>query len=127
MKKKTKNQLSKIKKIKSAFQLDGFVIVENLISCDLLDIINSKLNDDAAHMIFNHYKIHNNYPHHLQLGLPRDSNWVFPEVVCNPIIEEILVELLGGAVFMRYYNGNTSLPKGDFQKLHMDGGMVNTQ
>ena len=67
-KKNQKINSQKLKKIKSAFQLDGFVIVENLISCDLLDIINSKLNDDAAHMIFNHYKNHNNYPHHLQLG-----------------------------------------------------------
>ena len=121
-KKNRKIDPQKLKKIKNAFQLDGLVIVENLISCDLLDIINSKLNDDAAHMIYNHHKNHNKYPPHLQLGLPRDSNWVFPEVVCNPIIEEILVELLGGAVFMRYYNGNTSLPNGDFQKLHMDGG-----
>ncbi|MDG2196977.1 MAG: phytanoyl-CoA dioxygenase family protein [SAR324 cluster bacterium] len=112
----------KLEKIKNTFELDGLVVVEDLISSDLLDTINGKLNNDAAHIIYNHYQIHNKYPHHLQLGLPRDSNWVFPEIACNPIIEEILVELLGGAVFMRYYNGNTSLPNGDFQKLHMDGG-----
>jgi hypothetical protein len=49
------------------------------------------------------------------------------EVVANPCVEQLVAAMLGGAAFMRYYNGNTSLPdeRGNergWGGMHMDGG-----
>jgi hypothetical protein len=42
--------------------------------------------------------------------LPRGAPWVDSEVVANPIIEQVVLHLLGGAAFIRWYGSNTVLP-----------------
>ena len=43
-------------------------------------------------------------------------------MLANPVVEQVVTRLLGGGVFMRYYNGNTACPGTGHQPLHMDGG-----
>eukprot|EP01050_Picozoa_sp_SAG11_P047994 SAG11_NODE_25435_length_358_cov_2.332046_1_plen_105_part_01 len=48
-----------------------------------------------------------------QLGplLPRTAPWVRPEVNANPVVEQLVVRLLGGGeAFVRWHGSNTSLP-----------------
>jgi hypothetical protein len=49
------------------------------------------------------------------------------EIVANPIIEQIVVACLDGAAFIRYYNGNCSLPGSTVQGIHMDGARRRTE
>ena len=42
--------------------------------------------------------------------LPRMAPWVDAEVVANPIVEQIVVRLLGGGAFIRWHGSNTALP-----------------
>ena len=45
---------------------------------------------------------------HLQLNLPRCHPYVHPEIVANPIIEQVAGAVLHGLVYIRYINGNTA-------------------
>ncbi len=45
---------------------------------------------------------------HLQLNLPRCHPYVQPEIVANPIIEQVAGAVLHGLVYIRYINGNTA-------------------
>jgi len=45
---------------------------------------------------------------HLQLNLPRCHPYVQPEIVSNPIIEQVAGAVLHGLVYIRYINGNTA-------------------
>lgn len=57
---------------------------------------------------------------HLQLNLPRCHPYVHPEIVANPIIEQIAGAVLHGLCFIRYVNGNTACPGATVQGLHVD-------
>lgn len=129
---------------------------QNVVPHEVLDRVAQRLDWDAAHQVVGDvlgnseaYRAANG---HLACGLPRNSPHVHPEIVCNPIMEQVkqssgtthagcgadrgsccccdkpvvleqlVVTCLGGAAFMRYYNGNTSLPGSEPQSLHMDGG-----
>ena len=57
---------------------------------------------------------------HLQLNLPRCHPYVHPEIVANPIIEQVAGAVLHGLVYIRYVNGNTACPGATVQGLHVD-------
>lgn len=125
---------SKLQYLADFFQREGFAIVGGLFPLELLDRIEPRLDDDAGHQMV--AKIMEDRGgggtagqkmRHLANGLPRQAPWVFPAVVANPCVEQLVAAMLGGAAFMRYYNGNTSLPdeRGDelgWGGMHMDGG-----
>ena len=113
----------KLQHIVDVFKKEGVVVVDNVVPHNVLDAMAARLDHDAAHQVFSEARLAEGRPSgHLACGLPRQAPWVFPEIVCNPIIEQIVVHCLGGAAFIRYYNGNTSLPGSGVQELHMDGG-----
>jgi hypothetical protein len=127
---------SKLAAIAEQFAVDGYAIVTGLFDHTLLDQMSDKLDNDAAHQVAKRVLEDREDGsdssgardmRHLGNGLPRHAPWVYPEVVASPLVEQLAAALLGGSAFIRYYNGNTSLPddpadpKGE-QGLHMDGG-----
>ena len=120
--------------IAEAFAQDGFAIVTGLFDHALLDRMSDKLDNDAGHQLLKRVLEDRQAGthsaagvRHIANGLPRHAPWVFPEVVASPLVEQLVSAMLGGSAFIRYYNGNTSLPddpsdpKG-VQGAHMDGG-----
>ena len=118
---------SKLERIRSAFLRTGVAVVQNVVPCDVLDRVGARLDHDAAHQVVNDalrttdHVLYRATSGHLACGLPRNAPHVYREIVNNPIMQQIVVVCLGGAAFMRYYNGNTSLPGSERQGLHMDG------
>ena len=126
---------SKLKTMTQDFARDGYCIVTGLFEPAFLDTIEQKLDNDAAHQLLKHVLLDRQsgeatqhaQTRHLANGLPRTAPWVYPEIVASPVVEQLVAALLGGAAFIRYYNGNTSLPDDPAeptgeQGLHMDGG-----
>lgn len=117
---------AKLGRIREAFLRDGIAVVQNCVPAHICDQMGERLDWDAAHQVakdaLGGHEAFRAASGHLACGLPRVAPHVFPEVVANPIIEQLAVTCLGGAAFIRYYNGNTSLPGSEPQGLHMDGG-----
>ena len=125
---------AKLQFLAEFFQREGYCIVGGLFPLELLDRIEPRLDEDAGHQvaarILQDREDGGSFAQgmrHLGNGLPRQAPWVFPEVVANPCVEQLVAAMLGGAAFMRYYNGNTSLPdeRGNergWGGMHMDGG-----
>jgi hypothetical protein len=118
---------AKLSRIRSAFLRTGVAVVQNVVPPEVLDKIGARLDHDAAHQVVadalgsSVRALYRAAGGHLACGLPRNAPHVHREVVNNPIMEQIVVVCLGGSAFMRYYNGNTSLPSSEPQGLHMDG------
>jgi len=134
-------------RLDATFRADGIAVLQNVIPREILDTIAARLDFDAAHQVFDagramlaaedrtpsNENLEDGAPAssfagdaemlglHLELGLPRTSEFVFPEIVSNQIIEQVVARLLGPC-FVRYYNGNTACPGSGCQPLHMDGG-----
>lgn len=47
---------------------------------------------------------------HLQLGAPRNDPFVLPQIVANPIIEQVVVAILRSPARLGFYNGNCAMP-----------------
>ena len=114
---------AKLHRIRDAFLRTGVAVVQNVVPHEVLDRMGARLDWDAAHQVASDAagmsEAYRAASGHLACGLPRNAPHVFPEVVQNPIMHQIVVVCLGGAAFMRYYNGNTSLPGSEPQGLHM--------
>ena len=105
----------------------GLCVVENIIPDEVLDHLAARLDYDAAHQVASKHKFEERgvFGHgHLQLGLPRCAPWVKPEIVANPILEQLAVAILGPC-FLGFYNGNTNTPDSTHpQPMHSDGDWV---
>jgi hypothetical protein len=60
-------------------------------------------------------------PGHGSARLPRSAPWVFPEVVANPLVEQVVAAVLGPRPYLNVYGGNLNFPGSGTQELHMDG------
>ena len=102
----------------------GFTTIENCIPHERLDELVGRLDYDAAHQVASEEKWTERGPFgggHLQLGLPRCAPFVAPELVANPILEQLAAAYLGRC-YLGFYNGNTNTPGSHFsQPLHLDG------
>lgn len=98
---------AKLHRIREAFLSTGVAVVQNVVPAHVLDAIGARLDWDAAHQVVSDAlgtsKAFRAANGHLACGLPRNSPHVHPEVVNNPIMQQIVVTCLGGSAFMRYY------------------------
>jgi ectoine hydroxylase-related dioxygenase (phytanoyl-CoA dioxygenase family) len=121
----------KLARLLGRWNEDGVVVLENVLPHAVLDTIAPQLDLAAAHYVASD-KGHERGPQGgfvrdsgragLQIcsGLPRQSPWVFHELVSNPILEQIAQSILGAEVFIRYYNCNSSCPGSGAQMIHQD-------
>ena len=119
----------------SAAATDGVVTLANVIPHAVLDAAAAKLDYDAARMILHGHGVESGRGasgesdetfggvggRHLEVGLPRNAEYSFPEMLSNPIIEQCVRRFLGPA-YCRYWCGNTACPGSGVQPLHADGG-----
>lgn len=119
-------------KIKDAFDSEGFVIVDDIVSPEHLDILQSKMIDETLQMI--HQKkwggVGGLYGH-LQQNPPRYAPYIFRDIVSNPIVIEISKCILGENFYNDFYSANTNCPGSVMQPVHSDctslwqGNMIN--
>ena len=115
---------TKLEAAVQAIQETGYVILNDIVSHDHLDILREKMTEDSLKMIEKYRRGGSGrVKGHLQQGPPPFAPYVFPDVVANPIAEQVTERLFGGGGFFNsFYNGNTNTPGSETQPLHMDTG-----
>jgi hypothetical protein len=122
---------AKLEWVASTYEREGLCVLEDLLPHAMLDELAHRYDYDCAHRYVggDQFKGGQKGPAlnpaydgnlHLQLNLPRCHPYVRPEIVSNPIIEQVAVAVLGGACYIRYINGNSALPGSTVQHLHVD-------
>ena len=111
-----------IKKAVKAIQVDGYVVIEDVISHDSLDILRERMDADSKKLIkAGKWGGAGMLKGHLQQGPPPFAPYIFKDVVANPLIIQITKQLLGEGLYNNFYNGNTNCPGSSTQPLHRDG------
>lgn len=106
----------------AAIREDGYVVLENVVSHEHLDILRERMDEDSRKLIAaQQWGGAGRVPYHLQQGPPPFAPYVFPDIVANPFVIQVTKTLLGEGVYNSFYNGNTNCPGSTRQPLHGDG------
>lgn len=105
-----------------AIRVDGYVILENVVSHEHLDILRERMDADSQILInAEKWGGAGRLEGHLQQGPPPYAPYMFNDVVANPYVIQVTTELLGPGLYNNFYNGNTNCPGSTTQPLHRDG------
>lgn len=107
----------------SAIEEDGYVVLEDIVDHDHLDILRDKMTEDSNTLLGREqWGGAGRIANHLQQGPPPFAPYIFPDIVANPITNHLTTALLGAGAYNSFYNGNTNCPGSGTQPLHMDTG-----
>ena len=124
-KQETKSQRmspGRLKQAVEAIRQDGYVVIENAIPHEPLDVLWEKMDRDSKILIDRQqWGGAGQLKGHLQQGAPPFAPFVFPEIVANPFVIQVNTALLGEGFFNSFYSGNTNCPGSGTQPLHRDG------
>jgi len=105
-----------------AIRVDGYVVLENVVSHEHLDILRERMDADSQILInAEKWGGAGRLVGHLQQGPPPYAPYMFRDVVANPYVVQVTKELLGPGLYNNFYNGNTNCPGSITQPLHRDG------
>ena len=112
----------RLKQAVEAIRRDGYVVIENAVPHEPLDILREKMDQDSKVLIDREqWGGAGGLKGHLQQGPPPFAPFVFREIVANPFVIQVNTALLGEGIFNSFYNGNTNCPGSGTQPLHRDG------
>ncbi|MYC74814.1 phytanoyl-CoA dioxygenase family protein [Candidatus Poribacteria bacterium] len=105
-----------------AIRVNGYVILENVVNHEHLDILRERMDADSQILInAEKWGGAGRLVGHLQQGPPPFAPYIFRDVVANPYVVQVTKELLGPGLYNNFYNGNTNCPGSITQPLHRDG------
>ena len=105
-----------------AICVDGYVVLENVVSHEHLDILRERMDADSQILInAEKWGGAGKLVGHLQQGPPPYAPYIFRDIVANPYVVQVTKELLGPGLYNNFYNGNTNCPGSITQPLHRDG------
>ena len=111
----------KLQEVIATLQGDGYVVIENAVSDEPLDVLQEKMDEDTRRlMAADKWGGAGAVEGHLQQGPPPHAPYMFPEIVANPFAVQVTKAVLGEGVYNAYYNGNTNTPGSGLQPLHRD-------
>ena len=111
-----------VKQAIEAILIDGYVVLENIIKHEHLDILRERMDADSQKLIkAGKWGGAGMLKGHLQQGPPPFAPYIFSDIVANPYVIQVTKELLGEGVYNNFYNGNTNCPGSGIQPLHRDG------
>ncbi len=110
-----------VKQAVEAILIDGYVVLENIIKHEHLDILKERMDADSQKLIkAGKWGGAGMLKGHLQQGPPPFAPYIFSDIVANPYVIQVTKELLGEGVYNNFYNGNTNCPGSGIQPLHRD-------
>ena len=113
----------KLMSIVDDISMQGYAVVADLVSEETRRLLMESVCEDAE-AIHATGKLTPHEKHtgegHLQLGLRRRAPYVRSDVLTNPLIEHIVVGVLGDHAWLGFYNGNVNMPGSTSQPLHFD-------
>lgn len=105
-----------------AICVEGYVVLENVVSHEHLDILRERMDADSQILInAEKWGGAGKLVGHLQQGPPPYAPYIFKDIVANPYVVQVTKELLGPGLYNNFYNGNTNCPGSITQPLHRDG------
>jgi hypothetical protein len=107
-----------------AIRYDGFIILEDVVSHEHLDVLHEKMDEDLETLMTASALPVNFTEGHLQQDPPPFAPYVFGDIVANPFVIQVTKAVLGDGVFNSYYSGNTNCPNSKMQPVHIDGGQL---
>ena len=117
-----------VEKAVEAIDTDGYVILDNLVAHEHLDVLHVKMTEDSQKLLrAEKWGGAGNVRGHLQQGAPPMAPYVFRDIVSNPFVIQVTKQVLGngvtgpgGKMFNSFYGGNTNCPGSQEQALHSD-------
>ena len=108
-----------------AVRRDGFVIIEQAVPPEPLDLLRPRMDEDSRRLVEKHEKEGSKRPPgHLQQGPPPCAPYVHADIVANPFALQVSQAVLGDGFFCSFYNGNTNAPGSIEQALHRDARLL---
>ena len=113
----------KLASVVNDISMQGYAVVADLVSEETRQLLMASVREDAQSIratgeLTPHEK-HTGIGH-LQLGLRRRAPYVRADVLTNPLIEHIVLGVLGDHAWLGFYNGNVNMPGSTSQPLHFD-------
>jgi hypothetical protein len=109
--------------VRRALVDDGYAILADLIEPAVLDALKPRLDEDTQRLLdLGRWGGAGRVPGHLQQSMPRETPWIFRDIVANPIVIQATHSVLGNGLHNHFYNGNTNTPGSGEQPLHRDRG-----
>lgn len=113
----------KLTQAAEAIRQNGYVIIEDIIDHDHLDILCQKMTEDTHQIVAAQEQgesVSGWKKGHLQQRPPPNLPYIFRDIVANPLAIQVTQEVLGEGLFNSFYSGNTNLPGSEEQPLHRD-------
>ena len=111
-----------VKQAVDAIRVDGYVVLENVVNHEHLDILHERMDADSQVLInAEKWGGAGRLKGHLQQGPPPYAPYIFRDIVANPYVVQVTQALLGPGLYNNFYNGNTNCPGSVTQPLHRDG------
>ena len=118
-----------VEKAVEAIDTDGYVILDNLVAHEHLDVLHVKMTEDSQKLLrAEKWGGAGNVRGHLQQGAPPMAPYVFRDIVSNPFVIQVTMQVLGngvtgpgGKMFNSFYGGNTNCPGSQEQVTEENG------
>ena len=108
-----------------AFRRDGYVVIENAVPHERLNLLREKMDEDARLMIEREkWGGGGHLKGHLQQAPPPFAPFVLSDIVANPFAIQVNIALLGPGIYNALYTANTNSPGRVKQPLHRDGSLL---
>jgi ectoine hydroxylase-related dioxygenase (phytanoyl-CoA dioxygenase family) len=104
----------------------GYTVFERVLTGERLDTVRSAFEDHFAKSLANGDPrvVHPTGPNRYNVWVPLERPFIDEDVVANPLVLQVLRELLDGDVVCTYYASDTALPGSEYQPVHPDVGPI---
>ena len=113
---------AKVAEAEKAIREDGFVVLEDVVEHDHLDVLWGRMVEDLEVILARPDVPHQFVWGNVQQDPPPVAPYVFEDVIENPWVKQITRRVLGDDAYNRFYSGNTNLPDSKLQPVHVDNG-----
>jgi hypothetical protein len=107
-----------------AMETDGFVALENVINQEELARLRDRMFEDLPRILARKDAPYNWHTGNVQHDPPPFPPYLFRDVLLNDQVVAVTKSILGPGVKNTYYSGNTSMPGGREQPVHVDLGQL---
>jgi len=107
-----------------ALQVDGFVVLKNVIEIAHLEILREKMLQDVRTILERDDAPYNFNTSNIQQDPPPYPPYLFRDVLLNDMAVAVTRAILGPGVKNSFYSGNTALPSTLRQPVHVDSGQL---
>jgi len=105
-----------------AILVDGFVVLNNVIDTDHLDMLRDRMLEDLKALLAREDAPFNWNSGNIQQDPPPFPPYLFRDVLMNDMVIAVSQAVLGRRIKNTLYTGNTALPSRERQPVHADTG-----